>query len=733
MTSSDLPDAAITSSPNDDYGSASRLPLFLYALTIFLSAFLLFQVQPIIARIILPWFGGTAAVWTTCLLFFQLVLLLGYLYAHGSIRYLPSLWQKWVHVGLLAISIVTLHMLPSATLKPQGGAEPTGPILLLLLLTIGLPYFLLSTTSPLLQAWYDAHVRANANADEKAKSFPYRLYALSNTGSLLALLSYPVLVEPRFTLHQQATLWQTGYIAFALLCIVVAVRMRGGGEEKEKRRRGEEEKIGDTRYEIREGENSSLTPHPSSFVIWILLAACSSTLLLAVSNHLSQNVAAIPFLWVLPLGLYLLSFIWCFGAKEWEWKRAFLPLPFAFCAAMAYALNDNNQNLSINILIPVFAGGLFVGCVVCHGELARLKPDTRHLTAFYLMLSIGGALGGVFVGVIAPRFFRAEYELPLAIGACAVISLFALYREPGRKWWRETNWIVLTVLTGMLIAYMQGNMLELLKDYHLTTRNFYGVLRVSQSDDVTDDDALRTLVYGTIRHGNQYLKPERRRLHTSYYGANTGVGLAIRARSDSHPERVGVIGLGTGSLASYGRKGDVYRYYEINPLVLNVARAQFTYLQDCPAQIDVVMGDARLTLESELAAGQSQRFDVLAVDAFSSDAIPVHLLTKEAFELYFKHLKPDGILCVHVSNRYLNLVPVVAGLADAMGREAKVINTGEDEANALSATEWVLITGQHSFFKSPLLKNVAEDIPRDAHLRTWTDDYSNLFQVLKRD
>ncbi len=400
-----------------------------------------------------------------------------------------------------------------------------------------------------------------------------------------------------------------------------------------------------------------------------------------------------------------------FWGKQWEWKRAFLPLPFAFCAAMAYALNDNNQNLAINILIPVFAGGLFVCCVVCHGELARLKPDTRHLTVFYLMLSIGGALGGVFVGVIAPQFFRAEYELPLAIGACAVISLFALYREPGQKWWRETNWIALTVLTGGLIAYMQGNMLELLKDYHLTTRNFYGVLRVSQSDDVNDDDALRTLVYGTIRHGNQYLKPERRRLHTSYYGANTGVGLAIRARSDSRPERVGVIGLGTGSLASYGRKGDVYRYYEINPLVLKVARLEFTYLQDCPAQIDVVMGDARLTLESELAAGQSQRFDALAVDAFSSDAIPVHLLTKEAFELYFKHLKPDGILCVHVSNRYLNLVPVVAGLADALGKEAKVINTGEDEANALSATEWVLITGQHSFFKSPLLKNVAEDIP----------------------
>ena len=443
------------------YG-ASRLPLILYALTIFLSAFLLFQVQPIIAKIILPWFGGTAAVWTTCLLFFQLVLLLGYLYAHGSIRFLPTVAQRYLHIGLLAISAVTLHMLPSATLKPHGGAEPTGRILLLLLLTIGLPYFLLSTTSPLLQAWYDAHIRANAQADERAKSFPYRLYALSNTGSLLALLSYPVLVEPRYTLHQQATLWQTGYIGFALLCIVVALRMRGSREDKETRRQGDKETeeaqsaIGNRQSAI----PSSLNPQPSTlnpawwlYPVWILLAACSSSLLLAVSNHLSQNVAAIPFLWVLPLSLYLLSFIWCFGNKEWEWKRAFLPLPFALCAAMAYALNDNNQNLPINILIPVFAGGLFVCCVLCHGELARLKPDTRHLTAFYLMLSIGGALGGVFVGVIAPRYFHAEYELPLTIGACALIALFALYREPGRRWWQEPDWIALIILAHGIVDF----------------------------------------------------------------------------------------------------------------------------------------------------------------------------------------------------------------------------------------------------------------------------------------
>ena len=278
---------------------------------------------------------------------------------------------------------------------------------------------------------------------------------------------------------------------------------------------------------------------------------------------------------------------------------------------MAYALNDDYQNLNIRFLIPLFAGGLFVCCMLCHGELARLKPDARHLTAFYLMLSIGGALGGIFVGLLAPRWFPAEYELPVGLGLCLVIALFALYREPEPQWWKQPSWLILATLTLGLLWYMRSNVIEWQKDYDVTVRNFYGVLRVSESDPDTDD-ARRILTYGTIQHGTQFLKPARRREHLSYYGADSGLGLAIRARSDSHPERVGVIGLGTGSIAGYGRPGDVYRYYEINPLVKHLAETQFTYLKDCPAKIDVVMGDARLSLE----AGAPQNFDVLAVDAF---------------------------------------------------------------------------------------------------------------------
>ena len=554
-----------------------------------------------------------------------------------------------------------------------------------------------------------------------SKAFPYRLYALSNAGSLLALCSYPVMVEPRLALRQQAFGWSAGYVCFVVLCIIVALRLkslppvaletqrhRGKANPENSQSNGEEE-VQDRRYKEQEQETaypaSLSTPPFRLYPLWILLAACSSTLLLGVSNHLSQNVAAIPFLWVLPLSLYLLSFIWCFGGREWQWRKAFLPLPLALIAAMAYALSDDYQNLTITTLIPLFAVGLFVCCILCHGELARLKPDPRHLTSFYLMISIGGALGGVFVGLLAPRWFPAEWELPIALGACALVALFALYYEPEQKPW-EPSWVILSLLTLSLLWYLRSNVLQWQKDYDFTTRNFYGVLRVNDTDKDTDD-AKRVLIYGTIQHGSQYLKPDKRDQPISYYGPETGLALAIRTRGTSHPERVGVIGLGTGTIAAFGRPGDVYRYYEINPLVKHLAETKFTFLKDCKAKIDVVMGDARLSLE----AGPPQHFDVLAVDAFSSDAIPVHLLTKEAFELYFRNLKPDGILAVHVSNRYLNLTPVVASIAQTLGKESKVITTAEDSDHALAATEWVLVCGAHSFFKSSLIKNVGEDYP----------------------
>jgi SAM-dependent methyltransferase len=686
----------------------------IYALTIFVSAFLLFQVEPVIARIILPWFGGSAAVWTVCLLFFQVVLLLGYGYAHWSIRALRPAVQTKVHVGLLALSLLCLPILPAPGWKPHGAEEPTGRILLLLLVTVGLPYFLLSTTGPLLQAWY-ARRRPTAG-DDAPHPFPYRLYALSNFGSMLALLSYPALVEPWLTIRQQAVGWSVAYLVFVLLCGMVAVQA------------GREARSG---HSVVEGQpdhwQGAVAPGIGSYLLWTALAACSSVLLLAITTHLSQNVAAIPFLWVLPLSLYLLSFIVCFGARTWQWRPAFLPLPAIAIAGMVYSMFWDPNDLGILPLIVLFSAGLFLCCVVCHGELARLKPHPRYLTGYYLTMSLGGALGGLFVGLLAPHIFSAYYELPIGLAGCTLLALFVLYRDPDQPLW-DPAWLALAAMSAAMFVGLWFHLRVDVQHNRALVRNFYGALWVFDSDDPKAADATRSLTHGTILHGEQYLNPERHMQPITYYGLESGIGLALREGQQHGPERVGVIGLGTGTVAAYGRPGDFCEYYEINPLVEQLARTQFSFLRDSKAQVKVIMGDARLMLESQ----PPQNFDVLAVDAFSSDAIPVHLLTREAFQLYFRHLKPGGVLVVHVSNRFLDLEPVVAQLSDSLGKECRAIETDEDADKDLIAADWVLVTARRSLFDTPLLKNAGRAVSRRKHLRLWTDDYSNLFQILKR-
>ncbi len=706
------------------------MPLFVYAATIFTSAFLLFQVQPIIARIILPWFGGSAAVWTVCLLFFQVGLLLGYMYAHWSVRYLRPKLQAWLHLSLLALSLLTLPILPGSGWKPQSSEDPTLRILLLLLATVGLPYFLLSTTGPLLQAWYargqkyrlvapTEELNAQQN-DAGPRAFPYRLYALSNLGSMLALLSYPVLVEPYLSIRQQSWGWSTGYVLFALLCGAVAWR------EKDTQSDSAARDVVDVVH-----QRTPETEQPPGWrlhLYWLALAACASTLLLAVTNHLSQNVAAIPFLWVLTLSLYILSFILCFGGETWQWNPAFLPLPALAVGGMAYALSRNFQNLSLGIVVPIFAGGLFICCVLCHGELARTKPHPQHLTSFYLMMSIGGALGGLFVGVLAPNVFRDYLELPIAIAGCALLTWFTLYHAVSPRWKIPAS-LVLSALTTALIALLADGVRQTGRDYRLTERNFYGVLRISEQREASGENDIRFLTHGTILHGSQFLKPQRRRLPTTYYGPQTGAGLAVREGGQRlKRQRVGVIGLGTGTLAAYGRTGDVYRFYDINPLAVYLANTQFSFVKDSRARIEIVPGDARLALERE----PGQNYDVLVVDAFSGDAIPVHLLTKEAFALYFRQMKKSGVLAVHVSNRYLELESVVAGVARSLGRQAMIVKSDGDEANGVTTAEWVLVTERPGFFKGTLLAAVSKPIKVPANLRIWTDDYSNLYQTLKR-
>jgi SAM-dependent methyltransferase len=690
--------------------------MILYALTIVVSAFLLFQVQPVIAKIILPWFGGSAAVWTVCMLFFQMALLLGYLYSHALVRYLKPRTQMLVHAALLLVSVLALPIYPNTSWKPMGGEEPALRILGLLAMTVGLPYFLLSTTGPLLQAWYARRFRGG---------MPYRLYALSNAGSMFALLSYPVLFEPVFTTHQQAWMWSAAYGVFVVLCGGLALLAGPGGAPAAGAGRGQ-----GPAEEAASADADIVPPSAKKYLMWLLLPAVASLLLLAITNHLSQNVAAIPFLWVLPLSIYLLTFILCFEGSGWYRRNPYVQLLAVALGGMAYALSvDSTGSVPIRVMVPLFSMGLFTCCMVCHGELARLKPDPRYLTHFYVMIAAGGALGGLLVGLLAPHLFNAIYEMPLGLVACAALVAWLLAQNPELKWfqrwWRPAP-IVAAALTVALAVFVGLQIRDSVRGSREMVRNFYGGLRVRDSGTATQLEATRTLTNGTINHGEQFLNAARRDQPTTYYGPNTGVGLAIREKQQNRAIRVGVIGLGTGTLAAYGRLGDYYRFYEINPLVLRLARTEFSFLPNCKAKVDVAMGDARLSLEREAP----ENFDVLAVDAFSSDSIPVHLLTLEAMLLYFRHLRPDGVLAVHISNRYLDLEPVLAGETLATGKMARVVDTEDDDTQDVFGATWVLITSPASGFHGEELTN-SRPIEFKRTVRLWTDDYSNLFRILK--
>jgi MFS family permease len=672
----------------------------IYAATIFLSSFLLFLVQPLIARLILPWFGGSAAVWTTCMLFFQVMLLAGYAYAHFLTRRLAaSKLERIVHTVLLLAALALLPIAPGESWKPLGEEEPISRILLLLLATVGLPYFLLAATSPLLQAWF---VRSRAGDD------PYRLFAVSNLASLLALVGYPFLVEFFLTAHEQVNFWSWLFAAFAVLCAGLAWRTPRGATDAETTHR-------------------SPAPTRDRYVLWLALAAAGSALLLAVTNHLTQNVASVPLLWLAPLTLYLLTFIVTFEGGSWYQPKFLWAFILGAFGVMAWLLIDQERRFDLAIQLAVFLPGLFVACFFCHGELYRSRPAPEHLTAFYLTVSAGGALGGLAVAVVAPLVFNGYYEL--GVGLVAVALLAALrFRLLGLV----PSVLAAAVLLGVTACAAYDGFRQH-EDVMVANRGFYGVLRVKEYGTRGEENHLRRLVHGTIMHGEQYLHESQRRMLTTYYQETAGVGLAIgskRASQQDHPLRVGVIGLGTGTIAAYGRKGDVFRFYEIDPHVLEIARRDFTFLGDSPATIEVALGDARLSLERE----QPQGFDVLAVDAFSSDAIPVHLITREALGIFLKHVKPDGIVAFHVSNRFLDLIPVVARIAREQGAHAVLVRDDpEDEDNSLrSRTDWVLVSRDEKALQAGNIVEgggaPAEDRPE---WRTWTDDYSNLVQILK--
>jgi len=708
--------------PCDDAG---RLSTAVFGATTLLSAFLLFQMQPLVSKAILPWFGGAPAVWTACMLFFQTLLFAGYLYAHLLQRWLAPRGQVFVQLILVAAALVALPIAPGPEYKPADVSSPTWQILRLLTLKAGLPFFALSATSPLVQAWF-----SHANPGRS----PYRLYALSNAGSLAALLTYPFLFEPALALGQQSALWSWGFAGYAAFCAVIFVGLRTWNrravpDQTDLNGNGIQESAWDG-FQGATAEPAARAPGWLDRFRWIALPACASLMLLAATNHICQDVAVVPFLWILPLALYLLSFILCFDHPRWYvrpvWAvAAWLAL---VASAGADAIRFEDHALSLPQEIVLNSAALFFLCMICHGELARLKPDPSHLTGYYLWISAGGALGGLFVALAAPRLFatHAEWPIGLMLSSLFAAGLLILPGLGGFRRWVRYALLLPPVCAGLWylvhweMGYPRSHAIE-------QRRNFFGVVSITEYYVNSPESHHYVLTNGRIAHGCQFADPAKRRWPTSYYGEDSGVGLAIRYFQQFGDARVGAVGLGVGTLAAYARPGDAFRFYEINPEVRRIAEAgrPFTYLKDCRGRCEVVMGDARLSLEREPAQG----YHVIALDAFSGDAIPVHLLTREAFELYRRHLAPGGVIAVHISNRYLKLAPVVRRAAEHFGMKTTRIEGEKDEQRLLDPNDWILVTENDAFLQThpPTSDSFSDD---DLTVPLWTDDYSSLWPIL---
>jgi hypothetical protein len=684
-----------------------------------------------IGKFILPWFGGAPAVWTTCMLFFQALLLVGYAYAHGIATKFPLRRQARLHIALLiASSIVVLwfSIAPSASWKPVGDQSPVERILGMLLVTIGAPFFLLSATAPLLQSWFSR---------TRPERFPYRLYALSNLGSLLAILSYPFLIEPSITLRRQATIWSWTYAVFALACGLVAWKVMSA-QAIEPEMEPRDFSPGDPA-----GADAAVLHRPTAATqfLWLGLTACSSIMLLATTSMMSQDLAVVPLLWIVPLSLYLLSFVICFQHERLYWRPLYLVGLVASIVWMTFVLSGS-VFVPLRTQVVCYSLTLFMVCMICHGELVRLRPASRYLTSFYLMVAGGGALGGFLVTVVAPRVLRGFWEYHFGLLATTLLVIWILFRDGAVPEHRRSaqSWGVVGVLSVLWIALavaLGKNIRESTQSNVEMARNFFGVLKVQElfKDDPSQHQF--SLVHGRIEHGYQFVDPIKREWPVSYYGPTSGMGTALLL----HPNRqyrmsmrIGVIGLGAGIAAVYGGPGDVIRFYDINPEVVRLSEKYFTYRKATKARSDVTLGDTRISLERLRAEKESQQFDVLVVDAFSSDAIPVHLLTKECFETFRYHLKRDGILAFHVTSRYFDLKPVLRNLivpGPGPQMQALWFNDPGDPEHATDRTDWVLLTNNQMFLNNPEVRRRITPWPDAVPPPIkWTDDYSNLFSVI---
>ncbi|CAK0763166.1 Fused MFS/spermidine synthase [uncultured Gammaproteobacteria bacterium] len=752
--------------------TATLIPL--YSITLLLSSGLLFLVQPMFGRMVLPLLGGVPAVWITAMLFFQTALLAGYGYAYVSNRHLTPRVQAVLH-GLLLVGCLAL-ILPLQ--KPVGDHDltETAPVVWLLrtlAVTVGAPFVVLSATAPLVQGWFAASRHSRAGS-------PYFLYAVSNVGSIAALLGYPLLIEPELTLAGQSWLWSLGFAVLTGLIALVAAF--GLGQTGSATTTTTDSPISATT--IDSSRNHEARPDWRHRLLWLGLAAAPSSLMLGLTTYISTDIAAIPLIWVVPLALYLLTFINAFARRPLislgvaNWLQ---PFPVVILALIYGAFGIRVSGI-LHLALPVHLVAFWVTALVCHGRLAALKPEPRHLTEFYLWISVGGAIGGLFNAVIAPGLFWGVWEYPLALGlACALrpglvesdgpniesntgtrhlgwglaavivaLTMAAEWLKSGAEASQTPVWMLLGIygLTGLLLFALRrtpimfgfslclmllaGSLVPSSDAVRLVERNFFGLLKVVDRVDA----GIRTLQHGTTLHGAQSLDPQLRRIPLTYFSRLGGLGDVFaeldRRQQPSETQAVGVIGLGAGSLACYGGPARRLTFFEIDPAVIAVARnpALFHFLDDCGGE--TVLGDGRLSLTGR----RGQEFEALVVDAFSSDSIPVHLLTLEAFQLYFDKLTATGVLALHLSNRYLDLEPVIAAAAQALGATALI---RESKGGTLPGTTLPYTASIVAVIaRSPIgLGQLATQpgwrpVKPRTGLRPWTDDYSNLIQILRR-
>ncbi|MFT5351840.1 MAG: hypothetical protein ACI9MF_002665, partial [Gammaproteobacteria bacterium] len=563
-----------------------------FALSIFLSAFLLFLIQPIIARYILPWYGGTAMVWSMCLLFFQVTLLAGYLYAHLIRLFLRPSQQAMIHVFLIICAITLLPISPDATLIPEVNTNPSLSILLLLAVTVGIPYWLISASGPLIQHWFKLSL---------PNSSPYRLYALSNAGSLLALFAYPFVIEPNVTLHTQSWIWSAGFLIYVLLCTSCAWSLHRATKNTEL------DKI------FKNTSDGAFVVARTTRLLWVVLPGAASILLLATTNQICQDISVVPFLWLLPLSFYLLSFIICFDRPNGYDRRIWIPMFILSIFFGIYADILASQS-TLFFQISVYSSILFTACMVCHGEMVRLKPPAEQLTSFYLYIALGGALGSAFVTLLAPLIFQSYWELQLGWCLTLVLLGVCLFRLPSqRKYWRNilllTTWVSLCgVVATLLFSQVAASNAGIVAIH----RDFYGVLRVKEKEYESAKYPTvreRSLSHGGILHGSQIINNAKSRLlPTTYYSKQSGIGLAIREypRKNQKGIHIGVLGMGVGTIAALCSKEDSIRFYEINPHVVDIAQTHFSFLKDTPAQWQAIIGDGRISLHRELENQQTQ-------------------------------------------------------------------------------------------------------------------------------